>query len=814
MAIRKTPAQRVRKININKKNVLYVLSLVFLILAGMAVGMFVFAASSLPKWDPQQLTGVTSSMIYDQNNKAVSSLHAEENRTQIDLDKVPPNLVHAFVAIEDQNFYQHHGVNFRGIARAVFRNVQSGDMTGQGASSITQQLARNAFLSFDKRWERKLKEIILAFKLEATYSKDEIMCMYLNKIYFGSGAYGVQAAANTFFGKDVNQLNLEECALLAGLPQSPNSYDPFQHYDLAKQRQEQVLNNMVHCGYIDGDTAFTASEAPLHFKKSTTANVRYGYYVDAVVDEAINIINRTNLYNDPGDALYRSGLQIYTALNPDVQSYAEEIYTNPTNFPAETKGGEQVQSAMVLIDYRSGEVKSLIGGRNYTVQRGFNRAINAHRQPGSAIKPIAVYSPALESGIMPFYVLDDAPISFQMGGEVWSPHNYDGTFRGPITMRTAVQNSINTFAVQIVDKIGIRKSFDFARAMGLDLVDAPGKNDLGLAPLSLGGLTNGVTPVQMAAAFGTIANGGIYAKPHLIRKIVDSDGVIIYNYKPGYKKVMRAETSWLMTDLLHSVVTGGTGTGAAVPGVFTAGKTGTSEQHNNAWFCGFTPAFSMSVWMGYDKNYAMSTEVGGGYPAKVFRLIMSKAQKGHNTTPMAMPSGIYRVSVCSLSGKLPSEYCPSDSIITDWCTKNAAPKDTCDKHQNQSYYICPDSGLLAGKYCPDPVTWETYKSENSIIDESPPTQKCNIHTEAPLLQGPSNNYEATSGGEVYICTDSRHGGRIYKALLPGTLQAGGCPNEFVQKVELPAGKDIPVCPLPDHQLRTKTPRDVIDNIIH
>ncbi|NLW90397.1 MAG: PBP1A family penicillin-binding protein [Syntrophomonadaceae bacterium] len=810
MATKKT--KKFRKINIDKKNVLYVLSLIFLILAGMAVGMFVFAASTLPKWDPQQLTGMTSSIIYDQNDKAVSSLHAEENRTQIDLDQVPPDLVQAFVAIEDQNFYDHHGVNFRGIARAFFRNVQSGDMTGQGASSITQQLARNAFLSFDKRWERKLKEIILAFKLEATYSKDEIICMYMNKIYFGSGAYGVQAAANTFFGKDAKKLTLEECALLAGLPQSPNAYDPFQHFDLAKQRQQQVLNSMVHCGYIDGDTAATASDAPLHFKKSVSGNVRYGYYLDAVVDEAVAIINKTDLYNNPNDAIYRSGLQIYTALDPDVQSYAEEVYADSANFPAESKGGEIVQSAMVLSDYRTGEVKALMGGRNYTVQRGFNRAINAHRQPGSAIKPIAVYSPALESGIMPFYVLDDAPISFQAGGTVWSPQNYDGSFRGPITMRTGVQQSINTYAVQMVDKIGIRKSFDFAKSMGLSVTDTPGKNDLALAPLSLGGLTYGVTPVQMSAAFGTIANGGVYAKPHLIRKIIDADGVVIYTAKPSYNRVMRLQTAWLMSDLLRGVVTGGTGTAAAVPGVYTAGKTGTSEESNNVWFCGFTPAFSMSVWMGYDKNYAMSKQVGGGYPAKVFRLIMTKAQQGHNTKPMVMPSGIYRVSVCSLSGKLPSDFCPADSIISDYCTKYGAPEGTCDKHQ--SIYICPDSGLLAGKYCPYPLLWASYKSENSISEEQPPTQKCDIHIEAPLLQKPNNDYEATTGGEVYICTDPRHGGRIFKALLPGTLQAGGCPDEFVQKVDLPPGKDIPGCGLSDHQLRAKTPRDVIDNIIN
>lgn len=796
--------------NKNKRNFVYTISLILLIFAGMVVGSLVFATATLPKWDPKQLSGISNSIIYDNKNQAVANLHAEENRTEVDLDKIPPDLVNAFVAIEDQNFYHHHGVNFRGIARAVFRNVQSGDLTGEGASTITQQLARNAFLSFDKRWERKLKEIILAFKLEATYSKDEIMCMYLNKIYFGSGAYGVQAAANTFFGKDASALTLEECALLAGLAQSPNAYSPFQYYDRAKNRQEQVLNNMVHCGYIDAETAMKAGETPLRFKKSVASNNRYGYYVDAVVDEAISILNRSKLYNDPNDAIYRSGLQIYTALDSETQTFVEEAYANNANFPSEHKGGEQVQSAMVLTDYRTGEICSLMGGRNYSVQRGFNRATSAHRQPGSAIKPLTVYSPALESGIMPYNVLVDGPISFKVGGTTWTPHNYDPGFRGPITMRTAVQNSINTYAVQIVDKIGIKKSFDFGRSLGLELVDSPGKNDLALAPLSLGGLTNGVTPLQMSAAFGTIANGGVYIKPHLIRRIVDADGVEIYRCKPSYKRVMKVQTAWLMSDLLHTVVQSGTGTGAGVPGVYTAGKTGTSEQHNNAWFCGFTPAFSMSVWMGYDKNYAMSSQAGGGYPARMFRLIMTKAQKGHNTKPMTRPPDIYSVSVCAVSGKLPSDYC--SRIVSDYCTKNAGPKTKCD--QCQSIYICPESGLLAGKYCPNPVLWSTYITDNKITDEKPPTEKCNIHTEAPLFQNPTNNYEPSTGGEVFICTDPSHGGRIYKALLPGPLQSGGCPDEYVQKVELPPGKDIPYCPLPEHQLRAKTPKDVINNILH
>ena len=810
MVTDKTNSKKTKRV---KKVVLYALLALLFIFAGTAMGAVIYAASNLPAWDPQQLSGAKTTLLYDDQGQVVARLHAEENRTEVKLDKVPRDLVNAFVATEDKDFYHHHGINVKGIARATLYNIQSRDLTGQGASTITQQLARNAFLSFDKRWERKLKEIIIAFKLESAYSKDEILCMYLNKINFGAGAYGVQAAANTYFGKDVSQLSLAESALLAGLPQSPNAYNPFQFYDRAKARQSIVLNNMVNCGYIDFAEAQAASEAELVFKRANNENTRYGYYIDSVIDEAIDILASKKLSSDPNNAVYRGGLRIYTSMDSSVQQYAEELYSNPKNFPQESKGGNVVQSAIAVIDQHSGEIKTVIGGRNYERKRGFNRATSAFRQPGSAIKPLTVYSPALENGYMPYYVLNDAPISFKTGNTVWTPRNYDGKHRGPITMRTAVQWSVNIYAIQMLDQVGVRKSFDFGRTLGLPLVDSPGTNDLSLAPLSLGGLTRGITPLQMAGAYASIANGGVYCKPHFITKIVDSQGIEIYNYKPQNKRVMSEESAWIMGDMLQTVCNSGSGTRARVPGIPTAGKTGTTEKHNDSWFCGYTPGFTAAVWMGYDSEHSMSGEFGGNHPASLFSSVLQRAHKDYKVAAPKMPAGVVKISVCSVSGKRPSTKCPEEVIVSDYCSKSFVPKETCDQ-LHEIIYICPESGKLAGKYCPNPQPLYSFSPGNDEEDRPKmPTEKCDIHVHAPLIDINRNSYNPSSGGQVYICTDPRNGGEIRRAIFSNPLQGGGCPDHYIQKIELPAGANITDCTLPDHQLKSKKPREVIEDFL-
>jgi penicillin-binding protein 1A len=787
------------------KRLAKVAALLALVGAGCIVGVLVYAATSLPVWDPQQLTGDKTTLLYDDAGNMVTGLHAGENRTEITLDKIPQDLINAFIATEDEDFYEHHGVNFKGIARAVITNLTSGDLMGQGASTITQQLARNAFLSFDKQWERKVKEIILAFKLESNFSKDEILTMYLNKINFGAGAYGVQAASRTYFGKDVSELTLPEASLIAGLPQSPNAYNPFQYLERAKSRQRQVLDRMVTCGYIDQTTAQQAYEYPLEFNKLHATDKRYGYYIDAVIDEARAIFKEHNIEGDPDDLIYRSGYKIYTSMDSELQAYAEELYANDANFPSESKGGQLIQSAMVLMDHSNGQIKAIMGGRNYEAKRGFNRATSAYRQPGSVIKPIAVYSPALESGFMPYYVLDDSPISYKSGdGSVWNPKNYDDNYRGLITMRTAVQYSINTYAVQLLDQVGIRTSFDFARSLGLELVDTPGTNDLGLAPLSLGGLTHGATPVQMAGAYGAIGNGGVYVKPHFIERIVDDHGTVIYEFTREDRRVMSSQTAWLMGNMMQTVVTSGTGTNAQVPNVFTAGKTGTSEEYKDSWFCGFTPGYSVAVWMGYDQEHTMNYVYGGGFPAKIFKNMLQKAHSKNNPPPKGMPSDIVRVSVCSRSGLLPGDNCPSEQIITEYSRADAVPTEVCEIHEY--LLICPESEKLAGRYCPSPEMRPVVKtSEDSAAPDRIPTEQCDIHTGGP--------WQSLLDNEVWICLDPRHKGELKRAHTPGPLETGGCPPEYMQKITLERGQRLPECDLNDHQTKRKKARDVIDDIL-
>ncbi len=652
-------------------------------------------------------------------------------------------------------------------------------MTGQGASTITQQLARSSFLTTDKKWERKIKEMFLSFKIEATYSKDEIMEMYLNKIYFGAGAYGVQAASHTYFGKDVGQLTLPEASMLAGLVQSPSYYNPFSNMESAKARQKQVLNSMAASGYIDTQQSDQAFDTPIVLVKKQQTATSHGFYTDAVIDEAASILSQKQEYAGSDSVIYTAGLRIHTNLDPDLQDYAEEYFQKAANFPSGIKNGPQVQVGMALIDSSNGAVLAIMGGREYEQARGFNRATSAYRQPGSSIKPLTVYSPALEQGYMPYTSINDAPISYNTASGVWKPANYDGVYRGFITMRTAVKYSVNTYAVQMEDKLGTRYGFDMGRALGLSLIDSPGTNDLNLAALGLGGLTKGVTPVQMAGAYAAFSNGGIFHPPHFINRIENMSGVTIYEYQAKSQRVMSSETAWLMNNMLQTVVDSGTGTRAKVANVPTAGKTGTSEEMTDIWFCGVTPRYSAAIWMGFDEQkYKMVNAAGGGAPALMFKAMMQKAHQGVSAGSWPMPSGVTQVTVCSQSGKQPGHLCPA---VTEYSLKSKSPTEVCTT--SHTINICQDSGLRATQYCPHTIAISSVSGGDGHPAAAIPTETCPLHiSEVP--SGPSTN-------TVKICTDPRNKGQLYKA-------KPGCNKKYVYEIVLPAGQKLPSCPLSDH----------------
>ncbi|MGE5449975.1 MAG: transglycosylase domain-containing protein [Methanomassiliicoccales archaeon] len=774
------------------------------IIIGLAGGIIVGTMRNLPAWDADKLYGQEGSQVYDQKGDAVFRFHAQENRTLVPYEKIPPNLVNAFLATEDTEFFQHHGVNLKAIARAVFVDVISGSKA-QGASTITQQLARSAYLTTDKSYERKIREIVLAVQLERHYTKKEIMEMYLNKVLFGGSTYGVQAAANVYFGKDVTELNLAECTLIAGRVQSPNAYSPFNDPERAKKRQKQVLNRMVTCNFISEAEAEKAYQTELKYNTASREGYQYGAFMDNVMEESQKILAKKG-YSQPNSAIYFEGLRIYTTMNTEVQQLAEDIYANKANFPSfKNSKGNNVQSGMAIVDHHTGAISARAGGRDYTTQRGFNRATMAKRQPGSAFKPLVVYAPALEAGYMPNLVLEDSLKSYNQGnGQAWTPQNYDGVYLGPITMREAVKRSINTYAVKLADLVGIKNGLDLAENAGIStLVRAGAKNDYNLST-ALGGITQGVTPLELATAYGVFANEGKYVTPHSVTKIVDANGIVLYEAKYKPEKAMESSTAWLVSSLLKSVVYDPHGTGArgAVTGMVTGGKTGTTSDKKDVWFAGITPYYSCAVWIGFDNNETMKGKAedtfGGKHPALIFNKIMTKAVKGKPAKDFTKPDNIVEVQVCTKSGLLPSQYCPASDIVTEYVVQGKEPIDICPHNFNTATpgqrvtYVCAETSLLATVNCPQALA----KGEADFWPDAAPRDYCDIHPGAPYT---GESQEATR--EVTICRDAKHQGKLYLANRPGPDEKGGCDSRNLETITVPASTVISHCDLPEHKIK-------------
>ncbi|MGE5404346.1 MAG: transglycosylase domain-containing protein, partial [Candidatus Saccharibacteria bacterium] len=550
-----------------------------------------------------------------------------------------------------------------------------------------------------------------------------------------------------------------------------------------------------------------AAAENLKFKEQSTSDYRYGYFVDYVIDEADRILKEEGLYDNPQDAIFKGGLNIYTTLDPDLQEYSESIYSDPANFPPDKKG-IKIESAMAIVDNRTGEVRALIGGREYSSQRGFNRATSALRQPGSSIKPLVVYGPALEAGISPDYVLEDSLQTYNFWGQSWTPKNYDGKYRGPISMRTAVQWSVNTYAVKLANQIGIKNGVEFAEKCGINtLVKAGASNDMNLST-ALGGITRGVSPLEMASAYSTFANQGVHAGDYVISKIVDSSGNTIYEHNPEFTRVMKKETAWAMTDLLVNVVNAGTGTKAKIPNVKCAGKTGTTQNDKDAWFVGYTPYYSCAVWIGNDKGSTTVGSAGGTYPAKIWRAIMVKAIQGKSGRDFGPPEGAKQVAICTKSGKLATAACPDADIEMKYLTDDKIPKENCDLHIQIP--ICSESGKMASIYCPNPVSQGFLKDAPPGDPEAPPSEYCDIHTADNSTPNPNFNNNPTTSSttdsrtgqqhKVYICRDPRHNGTVYRAIIPNPAESGGCPPGAIEEITIDNPDALPYCNLPDHQI--------------
>ena len=607
------------------KITIIVLVVFVVMITGAGLGFLTASIHTMPSLK-DEIRPSASSQIYDINGKLITTIHSEQNRLPVSINKIPINLQNAFVAAEDARFYQHIGIDPRGILRAVWSNI-SGGAVSEGGSTITQQLAKNALLSQERTLKRKIQEAMLALQIERQYTKSEILELYLNQIYFGQGAYGVQSAAMVYFGKNVEDLSLEECAMLAGIPKSPNYYSPLNNLKAAMERQGTVLDQMVKYEYITSSTAMKAhstklklvTHSPQADNKTTTAS----YFIDYVTQYLIDKYG--------ADAVYKDGLKIYTSLDLTMQEAAEKAMEQLPNARTDSNGLKQPQGALVAIDPHTGQIRAMVGGRG-TDQ--FNRAILAERQPGSAFKPF-VYLAAIESGMNPSSIIEDSPISFGS----WSPMNYDNKFRGSVSLRNALENSLNVPTVKIANQVGVDKPLYYAQQMGISTLVLQGStNDRNLA-MSLGGLTRGVTPLEIASAFGVFANQGIHVDPTAIIKVVDRNGKILEQYTPKEKAVVNERSAYILTDMMRGVMTNGTGTGADI-GRPAAGKTGTTSDYKDAWFVGFTPDLVTSVWIGYDTDGYLNGITGGGTPATIWRNFMTKALANTPSRDFIRPNGV------------------------------------------------------------------------------------------------------------------------------------------------------------------------------
>ena len=532
-----------------------------------------------------------ASTVYDRNGQVVANLYAK-TRVWVPLREIPPEVQEAFVATEDYRFYQHKGIDVHSIIRAIYLDLKTGRKV-QGGSTITQQLTKNLFFTQEKRFTRKIWEMAYAIRIEQQYSKAQILEFYLNSIYMGHGAWGVSGAAEVYFGKAVRALNINEAALLAALARSPEYYSPFRHPKATEKRRNLVLRLMQQHGYLKAARVAGLSREPLKFLAQPGGTFIGGYFSDYVVGVLTEATGRSEA------ELRSGGYTIYTSMERQIQASAEAaLQLLPVAGP-DRWGIAQPQGSIVVLEPRTGEILALVGGRRFSSAE-VNRAVGILRQPGSAIKPF-LYAAALEAGYTPETRVVDQPLELTVNGAPWRPQNFDYKYRGEITLREALEESINTVAVQLVQNLGPSNVFALGKQMGLEHLVAEGAyNDLGPAPLALGGLTKGVTLLELTSAYTGFANQGIYSRPFGIYRAYDHRGRLIYRSGLQQRQVILAKTAETMTSMLEGVVLRGTGIRANV-GVKAAGKTGTSNRNTNGWFIGYTPSLLAGVWIGNDR---------------------------------------------------------------------------------------------------------------------------------------------------------------------------------------------------------------------
>lgn len=718
---------------------------------GALVGVAKAYVDSAPTLDLTAIDDQSqTSFIYDASGNLITDYKGTENRIMVSIETMPVTLQNAFVAVEDARFYTHNGVDVKRIVGALVTNFVSG--TNQGGSTITQQLIKNTLLSSEQSYKRKIQEAYLAMQLETRYSKREILESYLNTIYLGEDYYGVKVAAYGYFGKDnLSDLTLRECAMLAGMTNNPYYYNPRRNFytrasettdyrKITNDRTDYVLRCMYENQFITREQYFaaldTATAHVLEKSPESTALYPYAHYVEYAVRDVIKTFLSLNGLEDTAanrnkmeHELRTGGYHVYLALDTQIQKTVEDTLRNYADYPALRDPSDKIyrarnadgtydeiiqpQAAAVVLDYRTGEIKAIVGSRTEpTKRKTLNRASDMNMPVGSSIKPIAVYAPALDMGAGAGTVLYNMPVPVKGwrgndGQDTW-PKNYGGSsYRGPETIRTALTKSDNTAAAYaLMNYVGVERSYDYLLRLGVS------ESKINKTPFGLALGSSGITPVEMAVAFGVLGNGGVYQSPIAFLGIADSNKNIIYDAHANQQRrqVFRASTAWLTVDMLKNVVSSGTGTAAKLSGQTVAGKTGTNSDQKGVFFAGMTGWYCGTVWIGHDNYKALSSKTtGGNSAAKLWKAFMSRIHQGLSNRDImeggAAEYGLVRATTCAVSGQLATDACRSDAMgygtVTDYWDREFAPTTQCQMHYTLT--VCADTGLLAGSYCPSRV---------------------------------------------------------------------------------------------------------------
>jgi penicillin-binding protein 1A len=767
------PVKTGKSRKINKRKILYAIIGIFLFSCLAAGGAGVAIISQAPALDVNKITNMSQpSTLYDDEGNYMDTVRTNENRIAVKLSDMPQNLKNGLVAIEDERFYKHPGIDIKRIISIIFidiKNKLSGSSNLQGASTITQQLIKLTTLTSDVTITRKVQEWYLALKLEKVLSKDQILEAYLNTVYFGGSAYGVEAASRQYFNKSVGDLNLIESAYIAGVPQSPSIYYAYsatskKNPSVYLNRTKSVLSRMLANKYITQEQYNQAikdlDDGKLAFKAqaSQTENMNYEWFSLPVIEQVKKDLKEKLNYSDEevARAISSGGLKIYTTMDKEMQDSTQQILNSGLSNGKDGNGILTPQASAVVMDYHTGEVKVIVGGRGTQPALSYNRAASEKflRPAGSSIKPLTVYSAAIDSKqATAAKIIDDSPLDPAIGSKYgsasnpYNPSNDDRTFSGLITIREAIMRSVNLVAVKLEDMIGLKTGISYGEKYGITF-DSHDKTSI--AAMALGQLHHGTNPLQMAAAYGVFGNAGVYTAPVLYTKVVDSSGAIILETQKTTKEVISADSAFVMYDLLKGPVSsGGTGPAANFGGIDVRGKTGTTGDKRDLWFCGLTPYYSGAVWIGNDDN-SVTTNISSNTAAGLWGKIMAKAHTGLTNKKIDQPSGVTMAEICSVSGKLATDACANapggSTVYTEYFVQGTIPTELCDAHVQVE--VNSLTGLLAGPNTPaflriaKVFLTSSYTSDPALLlptqqDATTPTDTTvNNGQQDPLTQSP------------------------------------------------------------------------------